>query len=78
MVASNLLEDVLKLPPEDRMELFDRIAESLADDARFDGLTESQKRLLEARIQDMEANPDDESDWEDVKARAEQLLRSRA
>jgi len=39
-------------------------------------ITDAQKALLDARLADMESNPDDQSHWHEVKARlVEQLLR---
>jgi putative addiction module component (TIGR02574 family) len=69
MVAKNLLHDVLSLPAADRQELAERIWDSLRSDPASTSLTESQKALLDQRLAEMEADPDDEMSLEDVDAR---------
>lgn len=37
-------------------------------------VTEAERAVLDARLADMEINPDDQSSWADVKTRLERLL----
>lgn len=37
-------------------------------------VTEAERAVLDARLADMELNPDDQSSWFDVKTRLERLL----
>jgi putative addiction module component (TIGR02574 family) len=73
MVARNLLADVLALPLADRVELFEHLRDSLRNEPDLDSLTGEQKRMLDERLADFEANPDEGSTWEEVEAR---LLKS--
>jgi putative addiction module component (TIGR02574 family) len=38
-------------------------------------VTEEERNLLDARLADLEANPNDQSPWSEVKARLQQRLR---
>jgi putative addiction module component (TIGR02574 family) len=69
MVAKNLLADVLALPLPDRVELFEHLRDNLRNEPDLDPLTEEQKRILEERLADYDANPDEGSSWEEVEAR---------
>jgi putative addiction module component (TIGR02574 family) len=69
MVARNLLADVLALPLADRMELFEHLRENLRNEPDLDPLTDDQARMLEERLDDYEANPNEGSTWEEVEAR---------
>jgi putative addiction module component (TIGR02574 family) len=62
---SATLAEVERLPIEDRIRLVDAIWESVA---RADGLrlSDAQRRELERRVADADANPDDEYDREEV------------
>ena len=61
-----LLEEILKLSVDDRIELVGAIWDSVAADPDNIKLTEAQKEELERRLADMEANPDDHVPWETV------------
>jgi putative addiction module component (TIGR02574 family) len=62
------------LSPADRLELIGVVWETLsADDLP---VTDAERALLDARLADMERNPDDQSPWPEVKARLERLTRS--
>jgi putative addiction module component (TIGR02574 family) len=69
MVARNLLADVLALPLPDRVELFEHLRDNLRNEPDLDPLTEEQKRILEERLAEYDANPDEGSTWEEVEAR---------
>ncbi|QOV88491.1 addiction module protein [Humisphaera borealis] len=77
MVARDLINDVLALPTNERIELYDRLRESIRNDPALDPLSDELKRLLDDRHDDLMAHPGDESDWEDVHARALDLLKAR-
>jgi putative addiction module component (TIGR02574 family) len=72
MIDQSLLAKVVSLSPADRLELIGAVWDSLSPDDL--PVTEAEKALLDARLADMERNPDDESPWPEVKARLEQLL----
>lgn len=68
-----LLEDALRLTPEERLDLIGALWETLSEE---DIPVSSEERdLLDARLADLEANPDDQSPWPEVKARLEQRRR---
>ena len=68
-----LLEDALRLSPEERLDLIGALWETLSEE---DIPVSSEERdLLDARLTDLEANPDDQSPWPEVKARLEQRRR---
>ena len=69
MVARNLLADVLALPLADRVELFEHLRDNLRNEPDLDPLTEEQKRILEERLAEYDADPDEGSSWEEVEAR---------
>jgi putative addiction module component (TIGR02574 family) len=73
MVAKSLITDMLALPAADRLEIMERLWESLHNEPDALPLTDEQRQELDRRIQDMEENPLDESSWEEAEAR----LRSR-
>lgn len=69
MSKTEILAELSKLTPAERFEIRVRIAELdgdrwLDDD---DPLTEEQKALLDARIADMDAHPEQSIPWEEVK-----------
>ena len=68
MNKSELQELALGLPPEERLELADRLVEST-----LPPLTAAQKTLLESRWAVYKENPDDVFSWEEVKAELAQL-----
>jgi putative addiction module component (TIGR02574 family) len=73
MIDESLMAKVIGLSPAERLELIGVVWDSL----RHSDLpvTQAEKALLDARIADMEQNPNDESSWSDVKARLERLRR---
>ena len=75
MVAKNLINDVLALPPSDRLELVQRLWDSLLDDPDSLPLTEAQKKELDRRYEDYLRNPDEGSTWEEVEAFVRERLR---
>ena len=63
-----LLQELLKLTPEERIELAQDLWDSIESD-EMSPLTEEQKEEIERRHADLVSNPDTGSKWEDVKAR---------
>ena len=71
MIDNALLERIRNLEPADRLELIGVVWDSLSPTDL--SLTDSERDLLDARLADMESNPDDQSSWADVKKRLERL-----
>lgn len=64
MVESSLLEQVLRLPPEDRQELMYELADSLANE---EPLSPEMRALLDERLADVAARPDAHRPWDEVR-----------
>ena len=65
-----LLEEARKLSPAERLELIDALWDTLEPPGIDEGsVTVEEREVLDARMADLEANPSDESSWEEVKAR---------
>ena len=64
---SQLLDDALHMEAKDRLELMEKLWDSLA----YADLpaTDAERKLLDQRIADMDANPQAQSSWDDAKAR---------
>lgn len=73
MIDESLLAKVTSLSPEDRLELIGVVWDSLLPDDL--PVTDAERALLDARLADMNSNPDDQNSWPDVKGRLERLLR---
>ena len=72
MIDQCLIAKVISLSPAERLELIGAVWDSLSlDDLP---VTNAENALLDARIADMDRNPDDQSPWPDVKTRLERLL----
>lgn len=72
MIDGPLMEQIVRLEPTERLELISAVWDSLSP--RDLPLTESDRVLLDARLADIESNPNDQSSWEEVKRRLERLL----
>lgn len=59
-----------KLPRDVRVALVQEIWDSIAAETDVVPLSEVQRAELERRLADDEANPDDVTPWEEVKAKA--------
>ena len=68
-----LLKEALKLPAPDRVELAEALWDSVQRDTDIFPILPSHLAILEERLRDMEANPEDESTWEEVRNRLEKL-----
>ena len=72
-MSTDLLEEARRLSPRDRLQLIEALWDTLSDEDV--PVTAEERALLDARISDLEANPDDQSPWSEVKARLEQRRR---
>jgi putative addiction module component (TIGR02574 family) len=73
MIDELLLAKVSSLSPADRLELNGMVWDTLSPDDL--PVTDAERALLDARLADMENNPDDQSPWPQVKARLARLSR---
>ena len=73
MIDESLLAKVASLSPADRLELIGAIWDTQSPDDL--PITDGERALLDARLADMERNPDDQSSWFEVKPRLQPLLR---
>lgn len=64
-----------RMSVEERLELLDVLLDSLEAEGVAPELSAEQVWELERRLADMEANPADAVDWEEVKAKALSRLR---
>jgi putative addiction module component (TIGR02574 family) len=73
MSKTEILDEILKLNPEERREIRLKLAELDGDEWLDDDdpLTEEQKAMLEARLADIEQHPEKSIPWEDAKRRIE-------
>jgi putative addiction module component (TIGR02574 family) len=74
-LRSTLLEEAEKLPVEERLELVEALWNSIGADADLERLPVPQwhREELARRLADLDANPEAESSWEEVRARLERL-----
>lgn len=72
MSKAELIQELRKLPLAERVE----ILEEVWREAESHGLLGWQKELLDQRLQDAEAHPDDWVSWDEAKQRLERQLRS--
>lgn len=63
----HVLDAAMALSPDDRARLVDRLLGDLPEPEVTD-LTDATKCELDRRLADLEAHPDDEVPWEQVKA----------
>ena len=70
---TDLLAEALKLSLSERLQLIEALWETLSEEDI--PVTPEERALLDARLADLEANPDDQSPWSEVKARLEQRRR---
>lgn len=67
---SDLLAEVLKLSPRERLELITMLWDTLAEEDV--PIATEERALLDERLADLEQNPDAQSSWPDVRARLDQ------
>ncbi len=70
---ADLLAAALSLSPSERLELIEALWDALSEEDL--PVTPEERVLLDARLADLEANPEDQSPWAEVKARLEQRRR---
>lgn len=70
LMKSQLLEQVLRLPPHERIELIDAVWETLSPEDL--PVSAEERTVLDARMLELEAHPEDQSPWSDAKLRLEQ------
>lgn len=72
-MTSVLLKEAEKLSVSERIELVEAISDTIADNAGLDvmPLSADHRAELDRRLADLETHPDDESPWEEVRARLE-------
>jgi putative addiction module component (TIGR02574 family) len=68
MDISVTLNEIKALSIADRIRIVQDILESIAAEQAYPDLTTSQKRELDRRISDYEANPDNVMTWEEIKS----------
>jgi putative addiction module component (TIGR02574 family) len=64
---AHLLTKALKLSPSDRLELIEALWETLSEEDT--PVTPEERALLDARLADLDANPEDQSPWSEVRTR---------
>jgi putative addiction module component (TIGR02574 family) len=69
-MAKTDVEDLLKLPAQERLEIAQILWESVEpeEEARLLLIPDWQREILKERVQDLDRNPGDEQSWEEVKA----------
>jgi putative addiction module component (TIGR02574 family) len=72
-MKAELLEEARRLSPVDRLELIAALWDTLSEEDI--PVTSEERALLDARLADLEANPQDQSPWAEVKARLERRRR---
>jgi putative addiction module component (TIGR02574 family) len=65
----NDLRDIFKLSVAERIQLVEDLWDSIAADTDGPPISDAVKRELDRRMADLEANPSDVLDWDDVRAR---------
>jgi putative addiction module component (TIGR02574 family) len=73
MIDESLLAKVSGLSPADRLELIGKVWDTLSPEDV--PVTDGERALLDARLADVEAHPDDQSPWPEAKASLERLTR---
>ena len=73
-MSTDLLAQAKKLSVAERVELAEAIWDSIAADAGSEVLPvpDSHKRELDRRLEDLAADPEADSSWEEVRGRLEQ------
>ena len=72
-VSTDILEEARKMSPAERLQLISQLWDTLSDDDI--PVSPEERALLDARLADLQANPQDQSPWSEVKARLEQRRR---
>lgn len=67
MIEASLLTQVKTLSAADRIELIGVVWETLTPEEA--PVTSDEKQILDSRLADFQAHPNDQSSWRDVQAR---------
>jgi putative addiction module component (TIGR02574 family) len=70
----DLLEEAKKRPFAEKLQLVEDLWDAIAEEAAQKRLSDAQRQLLEARLRESDANPDDGKPWDDVRAEIERSL----
>ena len=68
MTPASLPPEILQMSVAERIELANAIWDSAVEEDQPIQLTEAQKREIDRRLADREANPNDRISWEEFKA----------
>lgn len=68
MTSERIISEALALTADDRLEVIERLWDSLAASAEAMDLTDAQRREIDRRIAEMDANPGGGIPWENIKA----------
>ncbi|MGH9793759.1 MAG: addiction module protein [Candidatus Acidiferrales bacterium] len=66
MTKLGTLGDINRLPPEERLNLIERLWDSLSEDPRQVAITAAQREELDRRLDEMEAKGAEGIPWERV------------
>lgn len=61
------LAELLKLATAERLEIAERLLESVADDAAIAPLTSEERAFIEQRVREHELSPHDTIPWSEVR-----------
>ncbi len=67
MSEEAIVETFRRLPATEKIHLVQQLWDEIAEEAAHRPLTESQRRLLDERIDEHEANPADVEPWEEAR-----------
>ena len=68
MATGIQVEDLLKLDTHERLRLIEALWESLASHPEQVSVTDAQRRVIDERLREHEAQPDDVMSWDELKA----------
>jgi putative addiction module component (TIGR02574 family) len=68
MTPASVLPEILQMSEADQIELANAIWDSVVDENEPIQLTEAQKRLIDERLEDRKANPEDRRPWGEFEA----------
>ena len=70
-MKTDLLDEARRLTVTDRIELVEAIWDTVAEDATLDQLplSEAHRAELDRRLEDLQARPDAQSPWHEVRER---------
>lgn len=66
-MSASLAQQVLQLPAPERLHLMEQLWDSLAAEGCAPELTDAQRGELDARLEDLERNPDAGRPWHEVR-----------